>query len=64
MRGSGELLRKGPRHYSEDVMNAILARIERSGEGCILLDAPSMRADGKVAKAHNAQELLFSFRKL
>ncbi len=64
VRGAGELLRKGSRHYSEGAMKAILARIERPGEGCILLDAPSMRADGKVAKALNAQELLFSFRKL
>ena len=58
VRGAGELLRKGSRHYSEGAMKAILARIERPGEGCILLDAPSMRADGKVAKALNAQELM------
>jgi DNA polymerase III delta subunit len=64
VRGAGELLRKGSRHHSEAAVKAILARIERPGEDCIVLDAPSLRADSKVAKALAPQELLFSFRKL
>ena len=43
VRGAGELLRKGSRFFSEAAVKAILARIERPGEDCIVLDAPSLR---------------------
>lgn len=64
VRGAGELLRKGSRVFREGTVNAMLARLQAESEDCLVLDAESLRADNKVAKAASAQGLSYTFRKL